>query len=193
MVATFQTISQGGNDDGILFSRDFFSTDEFQNLYLWCDDDATEGIGQLFRKVEFDTSTSPNISTVTNEGTFTLNAGDELKCNFIAERVMPSPLPTTATVNYRSINIKLIINGVVYADVNRTYGYNLIVPIGGGSTFTELKAVMNTTFVPESAGTYTAFFQITTNASDIEQVEWFALINGTSTCLLYTSPSPRDS
>ena len=177
MVATFQTLSQGGNEDGILFSRDFFSTDEFQNLYLWCDDDATEGVGQVFRKVEFDTSTSPDISTVTNEGTFTLNAGDELKCNFIAERVMPTPLPTSPEINYRSINIKLIINGVVYADVNRTYGWRYQ-QFGG---FSELKAVFNSTFVPEVAGTYTAFFEITTNATDIEQVEWFALINGTST------------
>jgi len=177
MVATFQTLSQGGNEDGILFSRDFFSTDEFQNLYLWCDDDATEGVGQVFRKVEFDTSTSPNISTVTNEGTFTLNAGDELKCNLIAERVMPSPLPTTDEINYRSINIKLIINGVVYAELNRNYGWRYS-QFGG---FSELKAVFNSTFVPEVAGTYTAFFEITTNATDIEQVEWFALINGTST------------
>lgn len=177
MVATFQTISQGGNEDGILFSREFFNTEEFQNLYLWCDDDATEGVGQLFRKVEFDTSTSPNISTTTNEGTFNLNAGDELKCNFIAERVMPSPLPTSDEINYRSINIKLIINGVVYAEVNRSYGWRYS-QFGG---FSELKAVFNSTFVPEEAGTYTAFFEITTNASDIEQVEWFALINGTST------------
>lgn len=177
MVATFQTISQGGNEDGILFSREFFNTEEFQNLYLWCDDDATEGVGQLFRKVEFDTSTSPNISTVTNEGTFTLNAGDELKCNFIAERVMPSPLPTSDEINYRSINIKLIINGVVYSELNRSYGWRYS-QFGG---FSELKAIMNSTFVPTESGTYTAFFEITTNASDIEQVEWFALINGTST------------
>ncbi len=177
MVATFETISQGGNEDGILFSREFFNTEEFQNLYLWCDDDATEGVGQLFRKVEFDTSTSPNISTTTNEGTFNLNAGDELKCNFIAERVMPSPLPTSPETNYRSINIKLIINGVVYADVNRTYGWRFA-QFGG---FSELRAVFNSTFVPTESGTYTAFFEITTNASDIEQVEWFALINGTST------------
>lgn len=177
MVATFQTISQGGNEDGILFSREFFNTEEFQNLYLWCDDDATEGVGQLFRKVEFDTSTSPNISTVTNEGTFTLNAGDELKCNFIAERVMPSPLPTSDEINYRSINIKLIINGVVYSELNRSYGWRYS-QFGG---FSELKAIMNSTFIPTESGNYTAFFEITTNASDIEQVEWFALINGTST------------
>tara|TARA_R110001592_G_scaffold68434_2_gene209677 strand:- start:2454 stop:5117 length:2664 start_codon:yes stop_codon:yes gene_type:complete len=177
MVATFTVIKYGTDEEGLSFSREFFNTEEFQNLYLWCDDDATEGVGQLFRKVEFDTSTSPNISTTTNEGTFTLNAGDELKCNFIAERVMPSPLPTTATINYRSINIKLIINGVVYADVNRSYGWRFV-QFGG---FSELKAVFNSTFVPEVAGTYTAFFEITTNTSDIEQVEWFALINGTST------------
>jgi hypothetical protein len=178
MTANFTVIRYGvENESGIIFTRDFFSTEEFQNLYLWCDDDATEGVGQLFRKLEFDTSTSPNISTVTNEGTFTLNAGDELKCNLIAERVMPSPLPTSPETNYRSINIKLIINGVVYADVNRTYGWRNV-QYGG---FSELRAVFNSTFVPEVAGTYTAFFEITTNATDIEQVEWFALINGTST------------
>ncbi len=177
MVATFTVIKYGTDEEGLSFSRQFFDTEEFKNLYLWCDDDATEGVGQLFRKVEFDTSTSPNISTTTNEGTFTLNAGDELKCNFIAERVMPSPLPTSPEVNYRSINIKLIINGVVYADVNRTYGWRFA-QFGG---FSELKAVTNMTFIPEVAGTYTAFFEITTNASDIEQVEWFALVNGTST------------
>ena len=179
MVATFQTISQGGNEDGILFSREFFNTEEFQNLYLWCDDDATEGVGQVFRKVEFDTSTSPNISTTTNEGTFTLNAGDELECNFVAERDFPPvPTPTTSQINYRSINIKLIINGVVYAEVNRTYGWRFQ---SFGSHLNELKAVMNTTFIPEVAGTYTAFYEITTNATDIEQVEWTPSINGTST------------
>lgn len=177
MEATFTVIKYGTDEEGLSFSRQFFNTEEFQNLYLWCDDDATEGVGQVFRKVEFDTSTSPNISTTTNEGTFTLNAGDELKCNFIAERVMPSPLPTSPETNYRSINIKLIINGVVYADVNRTYGWRYA-QFGG---FSELRAVFNSTFVPTESGTYTAFFEITTNASDIEQVEWFALINGTST------------
>jgi len=177
MVAGFTIIKYGTDEQGLSFSRQFFDTEEFQNLYLWCDDDATEGVGQVFRKVEFDTSTSPNISTTTNEGTFTLNAGDELKCNFIAERVMPSPLPTQDVINYRSINIKLIINGVVYAELNRNYGWRYS-QFGG---FSELKAVFNSTFVPTESGTYTAFFEITTNATDIEQVEWFALVNGTST------------
>lgn len=179
MEATFTVIQYGTDEEGLSFSREFFNTEEFQNLYLWCDDDATEGVGQVFRQVEFDTSTSPNISTTTNEGTFTLNAGDVLKCNFVAERDFPPvPTPTTDQINYRSINIKLIINGVVYAEVNRTYGWRFQ---SFGSHLNELKAVMNTTFIPEVAGTYTAFYEITTNATDIEQVEWFALVNGTST------------
>jgi len=178
MEATFTLIKYGTDEDGLSFSREFFNTEEFQNLYLWCDDDATEGIGSVIRKVEFDTSTSPNISTVTNEGTFNLNAGDTLKLNFWAKRDTPTapinrPFPQT---NYKNIHIRLYVNGEIYSRKNTQFGWIY----WDASNLAEVFARLNVEFIAETGGTYTIFYEIRTVAQDIDFVKCVPIINGTA-------------
>jgi len=182
MTANFTVIRYGvENESGIIFTRDFFNTEEFQNLFLWCDDDATEGVGQVFRKVDFTTSTNTNISTVTNEGTFTLNAGDTINLKFSAERDFPPvPTPTTDSFNYRSIRIRCYVNNELFAERVTTFGWSFY---SFGSHLTERKAFLNTSFTAIESGAYTVFYEIVTNAEDIEQVRFTPTGDGAGTGL----------
>lgn len=182
MTANFTVIRYGvENESGIIFTRDFFNTEEFQNLFLWCDDDATEGVGQVFRKVDFSVSTNTNISTITNEGTFTLNAGDTINLKFSAERDFPPvPTPTTDSFNYRSIRIRCYVNNELFAERVTTFGWSFY---SFGSHLTERKAFLNTSFTAIESGVYTVFYEIVTNAEDIEQVRFTPTGDGAGTGL----------
>jgi len=181
MTANFTVIRYGvENESGIIFTRDFFSTEEFQNLFLWCDDDATEGVGQVFRKVNFTVSTNTNISTITNEGTFTLNAGDTINLKFSAERDFPPvPAPTTTTSDVRAIRIKCYVNNELFAERATSFGWFNYQYIG----LNERKAFLNTSFTAIESGVYTVFYEIVTNAEDIEQVRFTPTGDGAGTGL----------
>jgi hypothetical protein len=180
MTANFTVIRYGvENESGIIFTRDFFSTEEFQNLYLWCDDDATEGVGQVFRKVDFTTSTNPNISTVTNDGVFTLNAGDTITLKFSAQRDFPPvPTPTTNTNNYKPIRIRCYVNNELFAEKSTSFGWSFW---SFNSALYERKAFLNTQFTAIESGDYTVFYEIVTNATDIEQVKFLPTGDGAGT------------
>ena len=58
-------------DYSLEFSRDFFGTSEFQNLFMWCNPDGEKDLGAYSQRIDWDGGSSVWMNHTTDEGIYT--------------------------------------------------------------------------------------------------------------------------
>ena len=94
-------------ENPIVFSRDFFSTTEFAEQYLWLKADDREAIGGGEQELDFTSQTgltTQNIDISTNTGTFVVTGGAGTYFYFSSE--------VTPTSGYENIPYTLIVRNI---------------------------------------------------------------------------------
>lgn len=96
-----------GYENPLVFSRDFFGTTEFKELYTWLNPDADRGVGGETAVADWsvNTPTSPsNVDLTTNIGTFTIEAGSSW--------VFDCEVTNNDLNEYKDITISMYVDGV---------------------------------------------------------------------------------
>ena len=123
-----------GYENPIVFSRDFFNTSEFTNLYMWLSPDADGDIRGERQIVDWDGGSSANVSHATDIGTFTIepNSRWEFKVTVTNLNLFN---PAWAT-------LRMFVDGVVAQEQSRSIGAGVLTfPLIMESTITSNELV----------------------------------------------------